>query len=250
MCRRVDGRPIAAHVESEKEAPTGNVHLMSDQIDLTTVVFALVAMFVVWKVRSILGARDQEGDQTISRSPKGAGTKAGSDAATLRDPKDSGRWSPFASYGTETWTRLDEISKLDPSFDPREFVEGAKAAYDFILKAYSAGDLQTLRPLLADEVYESFSAAISQRAELGRDLETTLVSIDRAEMKDIRLDGKTAQIMMRYESKLISATRDKAGVVVEGDAGKVIDVVDIWTFRRDLQSNDPNWRLISTEEPH
>jgi len=227
--------------------------MMSDQIDLTTVVFALVAIFVFWKMRSILGTRDPENEERRPRSKtegKASSVEAsngGKSDATI----ESGRWTPFASIGTETWRRLDEISKIDPSFDPRDFLEGAKMAYDLILKSFSAGDLPILQPLLADDVYESFASAIRQRNEAGQSLETTLVSIDKAEIKDILLDGSNAQIMIRFASKLISVTRDKrTQEVLEGASDRVTDVIDIWTFKRDLSSSDPNWRLISTEDAH
>lgn len=227
---------------------------MSDQMDLTTVVFALVAMFVVWKMRTILGTRNPESEEGRHR-PKPDG-KIGADAAGSSGSKSdaqvgSARWTPFASFGTDTWQRLEEISKIDPAFDPRDFVEGAKMAYDVILKSFSAGDLQTLQPLLAEDVYESFSSAIRRRNEAGQSLETTLVSIDKAEIKDIQLDGRVAQIMIRFASKLISVTRDKqTQEVTEGAPDRVTDVIDIWTFKRDLSSSDPNWRLISTEDAH
>lgn len=227
---------------------------MSDQMDLTTVVFALVAMFVVWKMRTILGTRNPESEEGRDRpKPDGkTGSAApGSSGSKSEAQAGSARWTPFASFGTETWQRLEEISKIDPAFDPRDFVEGAKMAYDVILKSFSVGDLQALQPLLADDVYESFSSAIRRRNEAGQSLETTLVSIDKAEIKDIQLDGRVAQIMIRFASKLISVTRDKqTQEVTEGAPDRVTDVIDIWTFKRDLSSNDPNWRLISTEDAH
>jgi len=225
---------------------------MSDQIDLTTIIFALVALFVVWKMRTILGTRNESSANTMTEG------KNSSQVANIRSDirsADEGsdedlRWTPFATFGSDMWQRLDQISKIDPSFDPREFIEGAKAAYELILKAFSAEDLLTLRPLLGKEVFDSFSAAISDRQKKGAKLQTTLVSLDRSEMTDIKIEGNVAQIIVRFGSKVISFTKDQNGVVLEGTSDKVAEVVDIWTFQRDLSSSDPNWRLVSTEEPH
>jgi predicted lipid-binding transport protein (Tim44 family) len=225
---------------------------MSDQIDLTTIVFALVAAFVVWKMRAILGSRNQS---TIGSPPRvessSTTTKIEPDANS--DTTSSGehaRWMPFAKFGSEMWQRLDEISRIDPTFNPREFIDGAKLAYEFILRSFSTGDIAALTPLLEKEVFESFSAAISDRRKNGTQLETTLVSLDRSEIQEINIEEKVAQIVVRFESKIITVTKDESGIIVEGSQGKVADVVDVWTFQRDLNSSDPNWRLISTEDPH
>lgn len=225
---------------------------MSDQIDFTTVLFALVAVFVVWKMRTILGTRHESSADLDSQAQGNASLANSRSAERLAEDGSEGnlRWMPFATFGTDMWEKLDQISKIDPAFDPREFVEGAKAAYELILKAFSAGDLLTLKPLLGRDVFDSFEAVISDRQSKGVQLQTTLVSLDRSEMKEIKIEGKTAQIIVRFASKVISFTKDENGSVLDGAADKVAEVVDVWTFQRDLDSSDPNWRLVSTEEPH
>ncbi|MGL5116037.1 MAG: Tim44/TimA family putative adaptor protein, partial [Beijerinckiaceae bacterium] len=77
--------------------------------------------------------------------------------------------------------------------------------------------------------------------------ETTFVSIDKSEIIAAELRGKMAQVTVSFASKLITATRDKNGVVVDGSAEKIVDVNDVWTFARDVSTRDPNWRLVATE---
>ena len=224
---------------------------MSDQIDLTTIIFALVAVFVVWKMRTILGTRNESNMNSTSRTQNnalGSNVELGGASADVT-PLEL-RWTPFATFGTEMWQRLDEISKIDPSFEPREFVEGAKIAYEVILKAFSIGDITALKPLLGKEVFDSFSAAITDRRNKGARLETTLVSIDRSEIQEIKISGTNAHIAVRFASKVITITIDEHGSVLEGAADKVAEVIDVWTFQRDMSSSNPNWRLVSTEEPH
>src|SRR5690606_25404478 len=108
-------------------------------------------------------------------------------------------------------------------------------------------DRKTLKELLSREVYEGFERAITERENRGDKVETTFVSIDKAEMVSAEVNGKTAQIVVRFLSKLITATRDAAGVVVDGSPDAVVDVTDVWTFARTLGSRDPNWQLVATE---
>ena len=142
---------------------------------------------------------------------------------------------------------LDGIARAEPAFNPAEFLEGAKSAYEMIVTAFAQGDRRTLKDLLAREVYEGFERAITERERRGETVETTFVSIDKAEMAGAELQGKTAQIVVRFLSKLITATRDASGTVVDGSPETVADVTDVWTFARTLGSRDPNWLLVATE---
>lgn len=230
---------------------------MQEPFDITTIIFALLAAFVVWKLRSVLGTRTghERPPQELGRRPEdgkpegnvirlpGAANDAG--AAEVRSGGE--RWMPYGSTDSPLAKGFDSVAALDSSFRPGEFVEGAKGAYEMIVTAFAAGDRQTLRGLLAKDVYESFAAAVSDRESRGEVVETTFVSIDKAEFVDVQMRGKTANITMKFQSKLITATRDRAGAVIDGSADKVVDMIDIWTFARDVTARDPNWRLVATE---
>jgi predicted lipid-binding transport protein (Tim44 family) len=240
---------------------------MRDSFDLTTVIFAILAVFVVWKLRSVLGQRtgaERPPGEAMRRDRMAGASRtaepANEDGKVVRMPgairaeapraareSDPDRWKPYAEAGSAVAAGLDAIAARDPSFDLRAFVEGAKAAYEMIVTAFAGGDRKGLKPLLANEVFESFSAAIAQRESAGQKVETTFVSIDKASVEEAELRGTTAQVTMRMHSKLITATKDKAGEVVEGNPDKVVDTVDVWTFARDVSSRDPNWKLIATE---
>jgi predicted lipid-binding transport protein (Tim44 family) len=107
-----------------------------------------------------------------------------------------------------------------------------------------------LRDLLSAEVFEGFARAIADREARGEKVDTTLVSIDDAKIVDAQVKDLMAQITVRFQSKLITATRMRDGKLVDGDPNKVADVTDIWTFSRDTRSPDPNWQLIATETSH
>jgi len=157
------------------------------------------------------------------------------------------RWSGIAEPGSAVAAGLDAIARDDKSFDGKHFVVGARAAYEMIVTAYAEGDRRTLKNLLSRDVYDGFEAAIRDRETKGETTESRFVSIDKSDITDAELRGRTAQITIRFVSQLVSVTRDRDGAVIEGNPEKVTDVTDVWTFARDLSSRDPNWKLVATE---
>ncbi|WP_029063354.1 Tim44/TimA family putative adaptor protein [Labrenzia sp. DG1229] len=152
-----------------------------------------------------------------------------------------------APEGSALNSALKQILSVDRSFEPQEFLQGARAAYEMIVMAFADGDKKALKNLLSSDVYEGFVGAIEDREKRGETIESTFVGIDKAEIVEAALKSSTAQVTVKIHSQLISATRDKAGEVVDGDPAKVTEVVDIWTFARDTSSRDPNWKLVATE---
>ena len=157
------------------------------------------------------------------------------------------RWKKFAPPGSPLARAFSAFARSDSNFDPERFLEGAKLAYEMIVTAFAEGDRKTLKQLLSREVYDGFVAAITEREGRQETIEFRFVGIDKAEITDASLKGGTAQITVRFLSKLISATHDKEGNVIDGDPVHVGDVTDIWTFARDVASRDPNWKLVATE---
>ncbi len=157
------------------------------------------------------------------------------------------RWKDVAESGSSVASGLDAIVAADPSFDAKHFITGARAAYEMIVTAFAEGDRRQLRTLLSREVYDGFDAAITEREGRSETAETRFVSIDGSTITGAELRARTAQITIRFVSKLVSATRDRSGNVIEGNAEKVTDVTDVWTFARDVSSRDPNWKVVATE---
>jgi predicted lipid-binding transport protein (Tim44 family) len=242
---------------------------------LMTIVFALVALAVIWKLRSVLGERTGSekppGDSFFGRRqpPANGNSPAPNDPAVsnnvvrlpgaaealVRRP-DGGavvaidRWRGFAAPGSAVAQGLDAIASADPRFSASAFVEGAKIAYEAIVTAFASGERKTLQNLLARDVYESFAAALNERAKRGETVSTTIVSIDDAQIEEASLNGRNARIVVRFESKMITATHDAEGQLVDGDPGRSMDIKDVWSFARVTTSNDPNWQLVATESGH
>ena len=116
-----------------------------------------------------------------------------------------------------------------------------------IVNAYAEGDRRTLKNLLAREVYDGFESAISEREKRGETVESRFVSIDNADITAAELRGRNAQVTVRFQSKLVSVTRNKDGNVIDGNAERLTDITDVWTFARDITLRDPNWKLLATE---
>jgi len=142
---------------------------------------------------------------------------------------------------------LDAIAAADKSFDVKQFIAGARAAYEMIVTAYAVGDRRTLKNLLAREVYDGFETVIRERETRGETVETRFISIDSTELTNAELRGKMAQLTLRFVSQLVSATRDRNGSVIDGSPDTVTSVTDVWTFAREVTSRDPNWNLVATE---
>ena len=222
-------------------------------IDLPTVIFALVALFVVFKLRSVLGMRGGPDRPPgliapLRRAPSPNPAPASPETAAPAQPAaipSGDRWKGLAE--ADAWEGLDAIANADRSFAAQPFLAGARAAYEMVVQAFAAGDSVTLQNLMSPEAYGNFASAIRARADSGQTMTTTVVSIDDAKIVAAKLVGANAQVGVRFNAKLVSATRDREGEVVEGSPTTVADHVDLWTFVRDVRSSDPNWRLVETQ---
>ncbi len=228
-------------------------------VDIYTIIFLALAVFIFLRLRNVLGQRTGEErppfDRTAAREslPQDGNVVSmpGSpidqtQPAPAAEISPAERWKGIAEPGTPLAAGLDAMVEQDSSFDARHFLTGAKSAYEMIVLAFANGDRRALKDLLSTEVFDSFDAAIKDRETNELKTETRFVSIDKAEIVGAEVRDRTAQLTIRFVSQMISATRDKAGNVVDGNAESVTDITDVWTFARDLSSRDPNWKLVGT----
>ncbi|MDG3577641.1 Tim44/TimA family putative adaptor protein [Rhizobium sp. YJ-22] len=228
--------------------------------DFVTLFFLVAAVLIFLQLRSVLGRRT--GNEKPPFDPFSARDKAGNPDASAdngkvvtlprREPGEGGEdaFAPIdavAPAGSALNAALRDIVRTDPSFNPKEFLNGARMAYEMIVMAFADGDRKTLKGLLSREVYEGFDAAITEREKNGETVKSTFVGIDKCDFTHAEMQGSEAQLTLRIASQLISATYDRAGALVDGDAENVAEVNDVWTFARDTRSRDPNWKLIATE---
>ena len=230
-------------------------------MDIYTIIFLALAVFIFLRLRNVLGQRTGNERPPFDRAARNVlhGTQDNnvvpipgavidqappSPTADVVPPTD--RWKGLAEPATQLAQGLDAIAAQDSSFDPRHFLSGAKSAYEMIVLAFANGDRRALKDLLSADVYESFENVIRDREKHEQKTETRFVSIDKAELVGAEARDRAAQLTVRFVSQMITATRDKAGTIVDGSADTVADITDVWTFARDITSRDPNWKLVGT----
>lgn len=225
--------------------------------DFVTLFFLVAAVLIFFQLRSVLGRRTGNEkppfDPFSQRDlPQASGRDDGK-VVTLPRREDATGEERFAAVdaytpaGTPLNDQLRDLLRHDPSFSPKEFLNGAKIAYEMIVMAYADGDRKTLKGLLSREVFDGFESAIADRESRGEIVKSTFVGIEKAEITQASTRENEEQVTVRIVSQLITATFDKNGAVIDGDAEAVSEVNDMWTFARDVRSRDPNWKLIATE---
>ena len=226
---------------------------MGDGIQfLDIILFGAIAAFLILRLRSVLGRRSGH-DQSPKHDPFRDRRKEDSPedkVIQLPDRTSPGEAEDLAEAGVAAGTPVEQgltqIKLADRSFDTKGFINGAKAAFEMIVSAFSQGDRKTLRPLLSNDVYDDFNGAITAREERDETLESTLVGISEADIIEAELQGKTAFVTIMFITEQINVTRDAQGEAVNGDSPGVSTVTDIWTFARNTRSRDPNWTLVAT----
>jgi predicted lipid-binding transport protein (Tim44 family) len=239
---------------------------------LDIIIFALLAGFLFFQLRRVLGRRTgnekppfkpvpmsgaprrddpRRDDNVVALPPRPADLKPAGDAPgdAAGDAPGDAAGDAAGDLGSSLADGLSQIKAADPSFRADDFLAGARAAFEMILEAFARGDSPALRPLLADEVYRKFAAAIEARARAGEVLESTLVGIRTAELVEARLEGRDATITVKIVSEQVNITKKRDGTVVEGDPSEVGLLTDVWTFQRNTRARDPNWKLIATHVP-
>ena len=218
--------------------------------------FALVAVFIILRLRSVLGRRtgheQRDPRGSFPRRVPGTSGPAESPADTgadkvVRLPGGDAAAPQAAEPETPLGAAITQIKLADARFDPADFQEKSKAAFEYIVMAFAEGDTGKLKPLLSKDVFDGFAAAIRTRQEKGETLSTTLVRIKETELTEAAMQGRTASVTVRYVTEQINVTRDKDGKVVDGDPDRITEAVDIWTYERNTRSSDPNWILVATK---
>lgn len=236
---------------------------MNNSFDIYTIIFLVVAVVIILRLRSVLGRKTGNEPRPMDRSMRtgeaasqprdnvvpmpraeAPGAAAGPPPPTLSIEDRIRSTQPAESPATDG---LVDIAKSDPGFDPKQFLDGAKAAYEMIVVAFAEGNRPTLKRLLSRDVFDGFATAITEREERGEKVATSFVGLSRTDIMDAEVKNRAARVTVKFVSQLITAIRNKAGEVIDGDPAQIRDVTDIWTFAREVGSKDPNWRLVATQ---
>jgi predicted lipid-binding transport protein (Tim44 family) len=235
---------------------------MDEFFDIPTLIVIGLAIVVLFRLRQVLGTRTGRERTPLQRQREAAPAKAGEENVVQMRPRpvetdeDQARAArkleaevtQFAHGDEKVAAGLKAIADADGSFSPKSFMEGAKSAYEMIVTAFAAGDRQTLKNLLEKDVYDGFERVIKDREAAGQKVDFTFVGLPKIEISDAELDKRAANVTIRFHAEVVSATRDKDGNLLEGNADQVTNIADEWTFARNPKSRDPNWKLVATSQ--
>ncbi len=221
---------------------------MSTQMIELLILFAIAA-FVLFRLKSVIGTRtgyEAPPDYMRRERTPGEGRAAPVGNVEVAE-EDTGLSRPVPEHALGP---LAQMRDAEPDFSLAGFVEGARGAYEMILMAYEHGDRETLRDLLAPEVYDAFESSIADREEKGLKVDARFIGV-----RDVRLEAASfdthngeAEITLRFVGEMITAVRDAEDRIVEGDPNDIRRQTDVWTFARRMGVDDPNWILTATEE--
>lgn len=227
-----------------------------------TIFFIIVAAIVLFQLRSVLGRRTgnerQPFDPYTRPEKKVEGPTQQGNVITLPNRRegpvvDVTPAEPYAEIDAlvpvsdPVNAQLRRVQDVDPSFSPKQFLEGVKLAYEMIVTAFAAGDRKTLRNLLSSEAYQGFETAIADRESRGETMTSAFIGIDNAKIVSALVREREALVTVSLVSQLISSVKSATGELVDGDPETVVEVRDVWTFARDVRSRDPNWKLVETQ---
>ncbi|MGG5810837.1 Tim44/TimA family putative adaptor protein [Falsiroseomonas sp. CW058] len=225
---------------------------MSGGFPIDLILFAMVAAFLVLRLRSVLGRRTgferpPRQDGAAPYDPKAARPPAQDMPGELPPPvpQAGGARRSVPDPRSPVGQALMRIRGVDAGFDPNAFLDGAEGAFRMIVDAFARGDRQTLRALLADEVYGGFEGAITAREQNGESQRSEVRAMQEMAVEAADLRGTVADVTVRFVSDQVNLTTGRDGSIVAG-AEAVTELTDIWTFQRDLRSQDPTWRLVAT----
>lgn len=221
-----------------------------DSAVLQLLVLAGIAIFLVLRLRSVLGTREgfekppvispRTGEPASGPRREFEVIEGGVDT-DITDHVDDG--SPAAEA-------LAQMKAAEPEFHVGDFLHGARQAYEMILMAFEAGDMDSLLPLLSRDVYESFMEVVEMRENEGLSVEASFVGLRDVRIVGARFDRTRSEgeVSVRFDAELTSVVRDREGRIVEGDPNEIKRQKDVWTFARRMGENDPNWQLVATGE--
>lgn len=215
---------------------------------LQLLVLAGIAVFLILRLRNVLGTREGFEKPPVAL-PSEDRRRARPDLEVIEGGPDRDI-TDNVPENSEAAKALAAMKGVDGSFNVRDFLDGARGAYEMIVMAFETGDLASVRPFLSPEVYEAFAGVVEGREREGLQVEATFVGISELILKEAEFDrnSREADLTVRFTGELTYAVRDRAGDIVEGNPNAIKKQRDVWTFSRVMGTDDPNWILTATGE--
>ena len=214
--------------------------------------FLLVAVFLIVRLRSVLGRRTGN-----EKKPKDIFTYQDSilepDKKKILEGKKSIKGKPSLGLpekkvnNLKKETNLEKIFYFDKNFSPKKFLEGAKIAFRSIIETYAKGEINKIKNLLSNNVFTAFSNEIKSRVKKKYSLEHTLISLKSAGIEKINVRSSIADIVVKFASEQVNLLKNEKGKILSGNDEYIENHIDYWTFSKDLKSTNPNWKLVVTK---
>lgn len=216
-----------------------------DSAVIQLLVLAGIAIFLILRLRSVLGTREGYERPPEPVAPPRAEPRRGFDVIEGGADHDI---TDHVPAGSSSALALAEMKRIEPDFNVTEFLSGARQAYEMIVMGFERGELDDLVPLLSRDVFTSFDEVVQLREREGLKVEASFAGVREVELVSATFDTATreAELTVRLVGELTSVVRDRSGNIVEGDPNHVKQQRDIWTFARPVGSDNPNWRLVGT----
>ena len=213
-------------------------------------ILAMIAIFIINRLKNVLGKKTgnehdivekySRGKANFKESPPDQISKSNQNQKTVNDV--------FFHNDPKINSDLREIYNQDENFDSKEFLDGSKKAFEFIIKNYSEEKLEPLKKLLSSSIYKDFKSQIDARVKKSQNLDITIIGIKSAEIVNASLKSKIALICVKFSSEQVQVVKDLEGKIVEGDNNQILSIDEKWSFSKNLKSKDPNWTLEKIEE--
>ena len=213
-------------------------------------ILAMIAIFIINRLKNVLGKKTgnehdivekySRGKAKFEESPPDQISKSNQDQKTVKDV--------FFHNDPKINSDLRKIHNQDENFSSKEFLDGSKKAFEYIIKNYSEEKLEPLKNLLSSSIYKDFKSQIDERIKKSQNLDITIIGIKSAEIVNASLKSKIAIICVKFSSEQVQVIKDLEGKIVEGDNNQILSIDEKWSFSKNLKSKDPNWTLEKIEE--
>ncbi|MEM1373465.1 MAG: Tim44/TimA family putative adaptor protein [Pseudomonadota bacterium] len=210
-------------------------------------VLAGIAVFLILRLRSVLGTRDGFEQDMARPEPEPQSTRPARDFEVIEGGPDRDI-TDHVEEDSAAAKALAGMKRAEPSFGVADFMSGAGQAYEMILMAYERGELSDIRDFIDPEIYDAFAEAVEARRDQGISIEAEFIGLRERAIEDVQFDEATreAEITMRFVGEISSTVRDKGGDVIEAESSPLKKTKDSWTFARTMGGDDPNWMLVAT----
>ncbi len=214
---------------------------------LQLLVLAGIAVFLILRLRSVLGTREGFEKPTVTDAIP---TQNRRDTFEVIDGGPDPDIADHVDADSAAAAALIRMKEIEPSFSVSDWLGGARGAYEMILMGFERGELAEIKPFLGEEVYESFAFVVNDRETKGLTVEAEFIGLKEMSLADADFDEATqeAELTVRFVGQLTNAVHDRAGELIEGDPKAIKTQRDVWTFARVMGSQDPNWQLVATGE--